>query len=119
MKMSPWRSQGGLQAGVAVIKRDAPVQGLVDVNFRPGGAGALSLLGDLEALALPLDDVVVTDHSLMDKAANAVQIFGRGTPCGWHLAGAAGEAGGVVGGGKGGGGRWGGAERRPWGEAVP
>src|SRR5260221_2693771 len=97
MKMSPWRSQGVLQGGVAVIKRDAPVQGLVDVNFRAGEAEALSLLGDLEALALPLDDVVVTDHPLMDKAANAVQIFGRGTPCGWHLAGSAGEAAVVVG----------------------
>ena len=97
MKVSPWRSQGVLQAGVAVIKRNAPVKSLVDVNFRAGKAETLALLRDLEALALPLDDVVVADHTLMDKAANAVQIFGRGTPCGLHFAGAAGEAAVVVG----------------------
>src|SRR6267154_2950440 len=97
MKMSPWRSQGVLQAGVAVIKRNAPVKSLVDVNFRTGKAEALALLRDLKALALPLDDVVVADHTLMDKAANAVRIFGRGTPCGLHFAGSAGEAAVVVG----------------------
>src|SRR6267154_3541268 len=97
MKMSPWRSQGVLQAGVAVIKRNAPVKSLVDVNFRTGKAEALALLRDLKALALPLDDVVVADHTLMDKAANAVRIFGRGTPCGLHFAGAAGEVAVVVG----------------------
>src|ERR1700685_1973859 len=97
MKMSPWRSQGVLQADVAVIKRNAPVKSLVDVKFRTGKAEALALLRDLKALALPLDDVVVADHTLMDKAANAVQIFRRGTPCGLYFAGAAGEAAVVVG----------------------
>src|SRR5271154_3885050 len=96
MKMSPWRSQGVLQAGVAVVERDAAVQSLVDVDFGSGKAEALSLLGDLEALALPLDDVVVADHALMNEAADAVQVFRRGAPRGLCFAGTAGEAAVVV-----------------------
>src|ERR1700687_6375103 len=97
MKMSPWRSQGVLQAGVAVIKGDTPVQGLIDLNFGTGKAEALALLRDLKALSLPLHDVVVADHALVDKAADAVQVFGRGTPGGWQCAGSVGEATVVVG----------------------
>ena len=95
--MSPWRSQGVLQAGVAVIERNSPVESLIDVNFGSGKAEALALLGDLEALALPLHDVVVADDALVNEAADAVQIFGCGAPCGLHFAGAAGEAAVVVG----------------------
>src|SRR3954464_15956030 len=97
MKMSPWRSQGVLQTSVAVVERDASVEGLIDVDFGSSKAEALALLRDLKALALPLDDVVVADYMGMDKAANAVQIFGRGTPCGLHFAGSVGEAAVVVG----------------------
>src|ERR1035437_6502234 len=92
MKMSPWRSQGVLQTGFAVKQGDASVKGLIDLNFGSGKAEALSLLRDLEALALPLHDVIVTDHALMNKAADAVQVFGRGTPYGLHFAGSASEA---------------------------
>ena len=97
MKMSPWRSQGVLQTGFAVKQGDASVKGLIDLNFGSGKAEALSLLRDLEALALPLHDVIVTDHALMNQAADAVQVFGRGTPCGLHFAGSASEAAVVVG----------------------
>src|SRR6266852_5060205 len=97
MKMSPWRSQGVLQAGVAVIKRDAPVQSLIDVDFRSGKREALSLLGDLKTLTFPLHDVVVADHALVDEAADAIQVFGRGAPCGLLFSRAAGEAAVVVG----------------------
>src|ERR1022692_4465323 len=71
MKMSPWRSQGVLQTGFAVKQGDASVKGLIDLNFGSGKAEALSLLRDLEALALPLHDVIVTDHALMNQAADA------------------------------------------------
>ena len=97
MKMSPWRSQGVLQAGVAVIERNAPVESLIDMDFGSGKAEALCLLGDLEALPLPLHDVVVTDHALMNKAADAVQVFGSRAPCGLHFTRTAGEAAVVVG----------------------
>ena len=76
--MSPWRSQGVLQAGVAIKERNVPVQSLVDVDFGSGKAEALFLLGDLEALALPLDDVVVADDALVNEAADAIQISGAG-----------------------------------------
>ena len=40
-----------LQAGVAVIERDATVESLVDLHFGTGEAEATRLLGDLEATA--------------------------------------------------------------------
>jgi len=97
MKMSPWRSQGVLQGGVAVVERDAAVESLVDLNFRAGEAETAGLLGDLEALALPLHDVVVADDAVVEEAADAVQIFGRETPGSLHFARSAGEAAVVVG----------------------
>src|SRR5271165_7167498 len=97
MKMSPWRSQGVLQANVAVVERDAPVESLIEMDFGSGKAEALTLLRALETVALPLHDVVVADHALMDKAADAVQVLGRGAPCGLQGAGSAGEAAVVVG----------------------
>src|SRR5712664_3862210 len=97
MKVSPWRSQGVLQAGVAVIERDAAVESLIEMDFGSGEAEALSLLGDLEALALPLHDVVVADHALMDEAADAVEVIGSRAPGGLGLARAASEAAVVVG----------------------
>jgi len=90
--MSPWRSQGVLQAGVAIIERDAPVERLIDVDFRSREAEALALLRDLEALAFPLHDVVVTDDALVNEAADAVQIFRGGAPGGLHITRPAGEA---------------------------
>src|SRR5271169_120591 len=92
MKMSPWRSQGVLQAGVAIIERDAPVERLIDVDFRSREAEALALLRDLEALAFPLHDVVVTDNALVNEAADAVQIFRGGAPGGLHITRPTGEA---------------------------
>jgi hypothetical protein len=74
MKVSPWRSQGMLQTGVAVIERDADVESLIEMDFGSGKAEALSLLGDLEALAFPLHDVVVTDHALVSEATDAVEV---------------------------------------------
>src|SRR5258708_11687960 len=96
MKVSPWRSQGVLQAGVAVVERNASVERLVDVDFRSSKAEALALLRDLEALAVPLHDVVVADHALVNEAADAVQVFRRGAPRGLHIARTAGEAAVVV-----------------------
>ncbi len=86
-----------LQAGVAVIERDAPVESLIDVDFGSGKAEALALLGDLKALAVPLHDVVVADHALVDEAADAVEIFRSRTPGGLQVARSAGEAAIVVG----------------------
>ena len=97
MKMSPWRSQGVLEASVTVEQRDAPVESLVDLDFGPREAEAAALLGDLEALAFPLHDVVVADDALVDEAADAVKIFGSRTPGGLDFARTAGETAVVVG----------------------
>ena len=86
-----------LQSGIAVVERDATIESLVEMNFGAGEAEAAGLLGDLKALALPLHDVVVADHALMDEATDAVQIFRGGTPGGEEVAGRTGEATVVVG----------------------
>ncbi len=86
-----------LQARVAVVEGDRAVASLIEMDFGPGEAEALALLGDLKALALPLDDVVVAHHALVNEAADAVQIFRSRTPGSWHFAGAVSEAAVVVG----------------------
>src|SRR5207244_1297403 len=67
------------------------------MDFGSGKAEALSLLGDLEALAFPLDDVVGADHALVEQATDAVQVLVSRTPGSLHLARAASEAAIVVG----------------------
>src|SRR5260370_40541772 len=74
------------QAGVAIVERDAPVEGLVDLHFGTGEAEAARLLGDLEATAFPLHDVVVADHALVHQAADTVEVFRSGTPRGFPFA---------------------------------
>ncbi len=97
MKVSPWRSQGVLQAGVAVIERDAAIESLIEMDFGSGEAEALALLWDLEALALPLHDVVVADHAQVNEATDAVEVIRSRAPCSLHFTRAASEAAVVVG----------------------
>src|SRR5713226_7424935 len=85
------------QAGVAIVERDAPVESLIDLHFGTGEAEAARLLGDLEAAALPLHDVVVADDALMHEAADAVETFRSRTPSGCVFARLPGEAAVVVG----------------------
>src|SRR5229473_1851349 len=86
-----------LQAGVAVVERQPPIEGLVDLHFGTGEAEAPGLLGDLEAAAFPLHDVVVADGAFMHEAADALEIFRSGTPRGGGFAGLPGETAVVVG----------------------
>src|SRR6266480_3620372 len=97
MKVSPWRSQGVLQAGVAVVERDAAVESLIEMDFGSGEAEALALLGDLEALAFPLHNVVVTDHALVNEAADAIQVIWSRAPCSLAFTRTASEAAVIVG----------------------
>src|SRR5258707_7746182 len=97
MKMSLWRSQGVLQSGVAVIKRDATIESVIEEDFGSGKAEAAGLLGDLEALALPLHDVVVADDTFMNEANDAIQILRSRTPSGRSRTRRPGEAAVVVG----------------------
>ncbi len=64
-----------VQASVAVVEGDAAIERLVDVHFGAGEAEAAGLLGDLEAAAFPLHDVVVADGAFMHEAADAREIF--------------------------------------------
>ena len=86
-----------LQAGVAVVERDPAVEGLVDLHLGAREAEAACLLGNLEAAALPLHDVVVADDAFMQEAADAVDIFRSGPPRGGRFARRPGETAVVVG----------------------
>ena len=86
-----------MQAGVAVVERNAPVESLIDVDFGSSKTEALALLRNLEAVAVPLHDVVVTDDALMNEAADAVEIFWSRAPCSLGFARMGGEAAIVVG----------------------
>jgi hypothetical protein len=95
--MSPWRSQGVLQFGFSVVESDASVERVVEVDLGTGEAEAAALGRDLEATALPLHDVVVTDHTGMNETADAVQTLGCRAPGRCGFAWATGEAAVVVG----------------------
>ena len=85
-----------VEASVAVVKRDAAIEGLIDVDFGLGEAEATGLLGDLEAAAFPLDDVVVADGAFLDEAADTVKALGSLPPGGFHFTGFTGETAVVV-----------------------
>src|SRR5258708_18675387 len=67
------------------------MKSLIDLHFGTGETEAVGLLGDLEAAAFPLHDVVVADSALVHEAADAVEAVRRGSPGGFHLAGLFGE----------------------------
>ncbi len=60
--------------------------------FGSGEAEAASRLGDLEATALALHDIVVADRSFVYEAADAVEAVCSRTPGGFHFARFAGKA---------------------------
>ena len=69
-----------------MVERNAPVESLVDVDFGTSEAEASRLLGDLEAAALPLHDVVVADGAFVHEAADAFEAFRSRTPGGGDFA---------------------------------
>jgi hypothetical protein len=64
-------------------ERDTPIECLIDLHFGSGEAKAASLLGDLEAMTLPLHDVVVADRTFVQEAADAVEAVWSRTPGGF------------------------------------
>jgi hypothetical protein len=83
---------GVVEFGVAVINRDLPFEGFVNLHPSASEAEAFGLGRDLEATPVPLHDVVIADAALMHEAADAVQIFRSGAPRGFCFARSAGEA---------------------------
>src|SRR5260370_27655387 len=75
-----------LQAGGAIVERDATVESLVDLHFGTGEAESTRLLGNLEATAFPLHDVVVADHALVHQAADTIEDLRSSTPRGFSFA---------------------------------
>src|SRR5258708_10426838 len=84
-----------LEGGVAVVERQPPIESLVDVHFGAGEAEAARLLGDLEAAACPLHDVVVADGAFVDEAADPFETFRSGAPGGGVFARQPGKTAGV------------------------
>jgi hypothetical protein len=68
-----------LQAGLAIVEREAPIKMLVDMHFGAAEAEATSLLGDLEAAVPSLHDVVVAYYALVHEATDALEIFRSGS----------------------------------------
>src|ERR1700692_2769702 len=97
MKLSPPWDGCVLQAGVAVVERHPPIEGLVDLHFGTGETEAACLLRDLEGAAFPLHDVVVADDAFMHEAADAVETFRSRAPGGCVFARLPGETAVVVG----------------------
>src|SRR5579859_758642 len=97
MNLSPPWKCGVLQSRIAVVENDAAIEGLVDLYFGPGEAEALCLLGDLEAAAIPLHDVVVADGAFVHEAADALEAVRSRPPGSFHLAGLFSETAVVVG----------------------
>src|SRR5580765_5154995 len=81
----PWHGCE-LQASLAVVERDAAIEGLMDMYFGAGEAEATGLLRDLETAAFPLHDVVVADDTFMHEAADAVETVGSFPPSGCSFA---------------------------------
>ena len=71
-----------LQARVAVVEREAPVESLVDLDFGPGEAETMGLLGDLEATTVPLHDIVIADDAFVHETADPFEAFWDRTPGG-------------------------------------
>src|ERR1700676_2139556 len=85
------------ESGICVIDRNLSFKRFVELHFGPGEAEALRLRRDLETASVPLHDIVVADAALVTKAADAIEIFGSGTPGFFRIARCTTEAAVVVG----------------------
>ena len=97
MKVSPPWYGGVLEARVAVVEDDSPIESLVDLHLGTDETEAAGLLRDLEAAAFPLHDVVVADDAFVHEAADAVEAFWSRPPGSFHFAGHSGETAIVIG----------------------
>src|SRR5712691_11334672 len=91
--MSPSWGVGVFQAGIAVVERDPAIEGLIKLDFCSREAEAPILRGNLEAVPLPLYDVVVADDAFVEQRADTLKFFGSRAPSfgglAWNACGAA------------------------------
>ncbi len=78
--MSPSWGVGVFQAGIAVVERDPAIEGLIKLDFCSREAEAPILRGNLEAVPLPLYDVVVADDAFVEERADTLKFFGSRAP---------------------------------------
>src|ERR1700675_4996083 len=100
MKMSPSGvdlSTVEVEFIVCVIDRNLSFERFIELHLGPSETEAVWLGRDLEAASVPLHDIVVADAALVMEAADAIEIFGSGTPSFFRIARRATEAAVVVG----------------------
>ena len=78
--MSPLLGIGMFQTGIAVVERDPSIESLIELDFCSREAEAPVLRRDLQAVPVPLHDVVVADDAFVRKAADAVEILRSRAP---------------------------------------
>ena len=82
---------------IAVIDGDLSFERFHELNSGPSEAEAVWLGRDLETASVPLDDIVIADAAFVMEAADAIEIFGSGTPSLFRIARRTTEAAVVVG----------------------
>src|ERR1700688_1458235 len=83
MKMSPPGvnlSTVEVEFVVCVIDRNLSFQRFIELHLSPSETEAVWLGRDLETASVPLDDIVIADATFVMEAADAIEIFGSGTP---------------------------------------
>lgn len=78
MNLSPPWGVGVLEAGIAVVQRDLAVARLVELNCCSRKVEAPVLRRDLEAAAVPLHDVVITNDAFVPEAQMRRRSSGAG-----------------------------------------
>jgi hypothetical protein len=84
------------EASVATAEGDPAIERLVELDVSVGEAKAAVLGWNREALAFPLNDMVVADDVLVQGRTDAFELIGSRVPGGFVFAGSASEAAAIV-----------------------
>jgi len=61
-----------IESSITIVERYAAIESLMDLDGGSGKAEASGLRMNLQPVTVPLDNVVVTDDTLMSEAADAI-----------------------------------------------
>lgn len=86
-----------LEPSIAIVERDAAVEGAMDLYFGAGETEAARLGMNLQPLTVPLHNVVVADDALVGEAADAFEILRSRAPSLFGIARNASEAAIIIG----------------------
>ena len=59
-----------MQTGVAIVESDPAVECVMELHFGSGKTVSSRLRMDLQAVAVPLDDVVIADDAIVGEATD-------------------------------------------------